>query len=615
MTGQTHATPSSPPGRAWAPDFDARSLAAFRWAFGLTLLVNLYIRTSHGRLDAFFTDAGVLPLDLLRRGNRWSFLDSFSSPESARIAIACIAAVFVAYTAGFLTQYAKWLVVICLVALYHRNPLIDDGSDWVMRLVALWTALLPLGERYSIDALRRGARRDREHRSRVAVVGITLNLAASYCLNALQKDGQAWISGDALRLVLWDPWVVGPIGAYIRNSGDCDLLRPLTYLSLIAEQILACALVVSLRFSLARGLVAVLMLVLHSGFGAVLILGTLVPLYLSLALVFVPGRLWDRFGAHSTSAGPQLRRSLTAEAAALLILIWCSSLIVRNNPIFPDRLRRAVEYATPAAVERWSQLLVITQEWLMLKSPESQLGTVMIAARAADGTLTDPFRGAEYDVQAPFTGSSYLGKYWASYFYRLAMDGYANYRPQLLRYIFSRGFDSVEVSYGEITAPAVCGVPPSEVRSRTLFRAWRPVVFVPRLKDVRPTETDVVAVVEQEMSYYGPYWTDSAQLHAVFDRAHSYLTAVFDSPHECNAEAQLAFTRAPDYGRFSIRINESPELQVDLYSQLGVLRQISTMSRIPLHRGENRLRIELAEVSAAGRSKFGIDRITLNCLE
>jgi hypothetical protein len=186
--------------------FDYRSLAAFRILFGSALLLNLYMRAAGGRLDAFYTESGILPLSLIEPGDRWSFLDSFSTHNSIRVAFALIGFVYFAYTLGLFTRYMKWIVLLCLLSLYHRNMLLDDGSDWSMRLFALWTAFLPLGRVWSLDAkLFRGSRLAHEPECRYAAIGICCNLAVAYLLNVLQKTGDGWSTGDAVRRVLWDP--------------------------------------------------------------------------------------------------------------------------------------------------------------------------------------------------------------------------------------------------------------------------------------------------------------------------------------------------------------------------------------------------------------------------
>ena len=131
---------------------DYRSLGAFRIAFGVVLLTNLATRCYGGRFEAHYTEDGVLPLALVpRHGVRWSLLDAFTEPLAAKVAFVGIALIYLAYTLGIFTRLMQVLVVVCLLSLYHRNVILDDGSDWVMRFFAIWTAFLPLGKRLSLD--------------------------------------------------------------------------------------------------------------------------------------------------------------------------------------------------------------------------------------------------------------------------------------------------------------------------------------------------------------------------------------------------------------------------------------------------------------------------------
>lgn len=397
VTGVDH---SKVPSKRWGcAIFDDRSLSIFRILFGLTLLLNNLLRTCEGRLEAFYTDEGILPRALMfsQRTSGWSLLDAFSSLSEARIAFALITMVYVAYTIGLFTRYTKWLAVLCLISLYHRNLLVNDGSDWVMRFLALWTAFLPLGRRWSIDSrFFRGARFLNEPGSRLATIGFCVNLSLSYLLNFLQKDGYAWSSGDAVRRVLWNAMVGTPLAVATRESALCPFLDTLTYATISLELALSIMILLSLRLVWARRITFFMILILHGGFGSMLYLGTFVPIYLATAFIFLPGRDLDRFRWTRSENSPRVVRSWFAGCLAVMMCAWCAVMLVLENPIVPERIRTGLLGVVPQYVRVWMHVPGISQRWYMFTAPSLETSALLIAARRQDGSLVD--RYAKYHL-------------------------------------------------------------------------------------------------------------------------------------------------------------------------------------------------------------------------
>ncbi|HEY3595270.1 MAG TPA: hypothetical protein VGL13_15395, partial [Polyangiaceae bacterium] len=145
---------------------DARSLALFRVVFGLHLIVNLYDRTQGPDGVAFYTNEGMYPnhyaLFNPLGDKNWSLLFPCSSPGEVQVALACMFLVYLAYVVGFHTKVAQILAVVCFLSLDNRNLILQNGGIVVTNLVAIWSAFLPLGARFSVDALLRSLRERRE---------------------------------------------------------------------------------------------------------------------------------------------------------------------------------------------------------------------------------------------------------------------------------------------------------------------------------------------------------------------------------------------------------------------------------------------------------------------
>ena len=193
---------------------DIRSLGLFRITFGLVLIHNLYLRLSDRGFYSFFSQEGLVPIEYSNPFS-YSLLNSIVGLEITIIFMIASLIVYILYTIGYKTNIMKWLVVLVLLTLFHRGRFITDGSDMMLRLMAIWTAFLPLGRRLSIDSYI-----EKKKYSRLAtgnyisypLILLLLNLSISYALNALQKDFSVWSEGLAVKRVCWDGWVINPNG-------------------------------------------------------------------------------------------------------------------------------------------------------------------------------------------------------------------------------------------------------------------------------------------------------------------------------------------------------------------------------------------------------------------
>ncbi len=63
---------------------------------------------------------------------------------------------------GYRTRVAQLLALLFQTGMNSRVLMIENGGYVVNNLLLLWTAFLPLGDRFSVDALRASLKRRRE---------------------------------------------------------------------------------------------------------------------------------------------------------------------------------------------------------------------------------------------------------------------------------------------------------------------------------------------------------------------------------------------------------------------------------------------------------------------
>ena len=156
---------------------DPRSLGAFRIAFGLVLFSDLFRRWVDLRF--WYTNSGLLPNHTLlwRPPSEHSFSLFFtvSNRFEAQLGFALCAVVYAMFLFGYRTRLAQVLALVARVSLNSRLAALENGGDMVMDLLCLLTLVLPLGARFSLDAL---CAPDKEGRALLSQAIARLNLSA-----------------------------------------------------------------------------------------------------------------------------------------------------------------------------------------------------------------------------------------------------------------------------------------------------------------------------------------------------------------------------------------------------------------------------------------------------
>lgn len=182
---------------------DTRALAVVRMALASLILLDLLHRAQY--LELFYTDQGVYPLAAYEV--TYTYYNGYSLhalsgdlwfQQLLFLAAGVIALVFLL---GYKTRFVGALSFVLLFSLHARNPAILNGGDVLFRVLLFVAVLAPLGERWSVDALRRG-----EARGRVCSFGtaaLLLQPVVVFTANAILKhSGEHWYAGDALEIAL-----------------------------------------------------------------------------------------------------------------------------------------------------------------------------------------------------------------------------------------------------------------------------------------------------------------------------------------------------------------------------------------------------------------------------
>lgn len=430
---------------------DARALAALRVAVGALLLADLAIRATD--LVAHYTDAGVLPRAALHAhyptlarlslhaasGAAWMQATLFLAAAVAAVALAV----------GYRTRLATAVSLLFLVSLHLRNPLVLNAGDGLLRRLLLWSLFLPLGRRWSVDAIRRDAPADPPRRvTSVASAALLLQVVVVYAVNAAFKHrGERWPSGEAVRYVFSLDQLTVRLGDLL--AGHPELLTAFgrLWLALVSASVLLVVLT-----GRARAAFAGLLAAMHLGMALTMRLGLFPLVSVAALLPFLPGSVWD---AVERRAAPWRARVLDAPRMRALRRTSASRSTALPAPSLPDWTRRvpsvvaAVLLVAVLAFNAASLGYVDAPDavadsvdpgergWTMFApEPRGVDGWYVVVGHRDDGGRIDAFRDAPVRWDPPpEVADTYPSHRWFVYLLDLRAPANADLRPHFADYV------------------------------------------------------------------------------------------------------------------------------------------------------------------------------------
>lgn len=474
--------------RAWFVEkyltIDARSVGLGRVVVAIVLLADLVRRIPV--LDLFYTNDGLLPNHTLlwRPPTQWMFSFFFlaSLRDEAIVCFLICGFVYLALLVGWRTTLMRFLAPICLISLHARVTLVENGGDWMLCELIIWSAVLPLGRRFSVDAVReslrarrettaaeladRAAMRPRPINSLAPLVGdagsdlnrvvslaaftILLQLAISYFFNAIQKGGPTWRNGTAVHYVLYQNRMVTWFGVWIRQYMTPGLSRVLSWSALATESILPVLILSPILRTVTRRAAVLAVIGLHIGFQTFINLGIFSWTMIGYTPFLLTASEWALFGRLAARS----RRRLTVYFDAGCGVCFQIARLIARLDVF-DRIRLVSSAEVPSAATRKANPQI---------TPDL-LATTIVAVDENERQTT------RADAVASILRALPLGLLWSLPLRIPGLRALANWGYDL----FARRRQTISTWLGL----AACGVPraaplpPAEAPPRTPFAMWR----------------------------------------------------------------------------------------------------------------------------------------------
>jgi hypothetical protein len=284
---------------------DTRTLAVFRIAVGLLILADLLLRAR--TFTFLYTDGGAVPRELAMRATPDYAFSFYFLTSDARV----VAALFVLQAlfalqliVGFKTTFAMIVSFLFVVSLDHQNPFVLSHADTLFRFLTFWAIFLPLGERWSIDAIR-ASRPPRPSIASLATAAILLQMTYMYLANGYHKTQSVlWVRGEATPLIFGLDDMTYLLGDPMRNFEAL-----LTYGGWMWYYMLLFSWLLLLLPGNARTLFVMMFVVVHASFAITVRIGAFPFVAIAGVLLFLQAPFWKLAGSIVGRIGP-LDRSI-----------------------------------------------------------------------------------------------------------------------------------------------------------------------------------------------------------------------------------------------------------------------------------------------------------------
>jgi len=270
---------------------DPRTLGLGRIGIGLVLLADLARRVPW--LETFYSNAGLLPNHtMLWRPpfpRIFSVFFMASQPEEAGVWFAVCFACFFCFLIGYRTRLFHVLSFAMTTSLHNRMLTAENWGGVAIGTLMLWTMFLPLGRRFSVDAVRASLRArtgetpedlaaglpaaDVQPVEALAVLGLLLQIAVIYWFNFLHKSGSTWRDGTAIYYVLHQERIATTLAVWLRERLPFSATKLLTATTLVIEATAPVLVLAPFLWRWTRPLAALLLAGLHLSILSLLNLG------------------------------------------------------------------------------------------------------------------------------------------------------------------------------------------------------------------------------------------------------------------------------------------------------------------------------------------------------
>jgi predicted DCC family thiol-disulfide oxidoreductase YuxK len=293
---------------------DGRTLGLARIGIALMLIADVLRRIPWIR--DLYSNAGLIPNHtVLWRPpfpRIFSLMFMSSLPEEAAIWLALSFFCFFCFLVGWKTRLFHVLSFVMATSLHNRILQAENWGAVAIAVLLLWTMFLPMGRRFSVDAVLASlrARRDetpedlaagvpppdRRPAYSFAVACLLMQIAVIYWFNYVHKSGSTWKDGTAVYYVLRQERIITMLGLWVRENLPFSVTKLLTHGTLVVEAAVPFMILTPVFWRWTRPIAAALLFGLHFSIALLVNLGIFSAAMIAFEPLLITQAQW-RLGA------------------------------------------------------------------------------------------------------------------------------------------------------------------------------------------------------------------------------------------------------------------------------------------------------------------------------
>lgn len=405
---------------------DTRSLAVFRIAMALLLIADVLLRLRN--FDVLYVESGVVSQSVATARTPDAAVSVFYLTTDPTITLGLFLSgilIGLFLLVGYRTRLATVLAFLFAISLDHHNPLVTSYADVLFRLLLFWAMFLPLGERWSVDALHRQRLSEPVVRSVVSAL-ILCQIVVMYFVNWQHKsENELWASGEATPLIMGLDDTTFLLGEFTRNFPTLLQYGGLTWYYMLAFSWLLILLAGRKRMAFVSMFMSG-----HASFAVTVRIGAFAYVAIAGLSLFLQAQFWadldrirrrlgiDRARLTSISArferhgrrvpyphlehrrAAHLRSGVYTLAVAVLVGALLILFAGMYLPVGGDAV--ASSTATEQLKDGAAALAITQPSWsVFAPTPRTLDGYYVFAAKTTDGELVDVYNDRELTAARP----------------------------------------------------------------------------------------------------------------------------------------------------------------------------------------------------------------------
>lgn len=268
------------------------SLSIFRIFIGAILLYDLFWNKIIIYESIYNHEKGILGMTFLNSALFKSTFFSFLPTNSdIKFLLVISLIVYPLFLLGLYHKYTKPLTFTLFTYISHKSSLLLIGADLILSSLLLFSIFLPLDTHlcFNKDTTNIPYFRSFEIRN-IAVWGILIQIGCIYFCSAVNKNGDMWLQGNAVNVVMADTITSQPLSKYFINSYVTKLMCYSTY---VYEFLFIFILFTPYKNQQFRLLLSVLVLVFHIGIQIFMNIGHFYLVFIAISILLLPSIFWD----------------------------------------------------------------------------------------------------------------------------------------------------------------------------------------------------------------------------------------------------------------------------------------------------------------------------------